>query len=113
MFTIEAAALTHDIGIHFCEEKYGDCNGKLQEKEGPAIAEKLLRKLGFEQEVSERVQYLNNIDGIDYQILVEADFLVNIMEDGLSKEAALKAYHNIFKTSCGKMICREMFDITR
>ena len=34
LFTIEAAALTHDIGIHFCEEKYGNCNGKLQEKEG-------------------------------------------------------------------------------
>ena len=48
---------------------------------------------------------------IDYQILVEADFLVNVMEDGLSKEAALKAYHSIFKTTCGKMICREMFDI--
>ena len=25
LFTIEAAALTHDIGIHFCEEKYGNC----------------------------------------------------------------------------------------
>ena len=49
-------------------------------------------------------------DEIDYQILVEADFLVNIMEDGLSKEAALKAYESIFKTTCGKMICREMFD---
>lgn len=24
---------------------------------------------------------------------------------------AFKAYHNIFKTTCGKMICREMFDI--
>ncbi len=23
LFTIEAAALTHDIGIHFCKEKYG------------------------------------------------------------------------------------------
>ena len=32
------------------------------------------------------------------------------MEDGLSKEAAIKAYHSIFKTTCGKMICREMFD---
>ena len=68
--------------------------------------------------MSERVQYLiahhhtyDHIDGMDYQILVEADFLVNIMEDHLSKEAASKAYHNIFKTSCGKMICREMFDI--
>ena len=118
LFIIETAALTHDIGIHFCEEKYGNCNGKLQEKEGPAIAEKLLENLGFERDVSERVQYLiahhhtyDHIDGMDYQILVEADFLVNIMEDHLSKEAASKAYHNIFKTSCGKMICREMFDI--
>ena len=118
LFTIEAAALTHDIGIHFCEEKYGNCNGKLQEQEGPAIAERLLKKLGFDQEISDRVQYLiahhhtyNNINEIDYQILVEADFLVNIMEDGLSKEAALKACHNIFKTACGKTICREMFDI--
>ena len=118
LFTIEAAALTHDIGIHICEEKYGNCNGKLQEKEGPAIAERLLEKLGFDQDISDRVQYLiahhhtyNNIDGIDYQILVEADFLVNIMEGDLSKEAALKAYHNIFKTACGKTICREMFNL--
>ena len=118
LFTIEAAALTHDIGIHFCEEKYGDCNGKLQEKEGPAIAEKLLRKLGFEQEVSERVQYLiahhhtyDNIDGKDYRILVEADFLVNIMEDGLYKESAETIYRDIFKTESGKRICREMFGL--
>ena len=47
LFIIEAAALTHDIGIHFCEEKYGNCNGRLQEQEGPAIAERLLKKLGF------------------------------------------------------------------
>ena len=118
LFIIETAALTHDIGIHVCEEKYGNCNGKLQEKEGPAIAKKLLEKLGFDKDVSDRVQYLiahhhtyDNIDGIDYQILVEADFLVNIMEDGLTNEAALKAYHNIFKTAGGKMICREMFDL--
>ena len=88
LFIIEAAALTHDIGIHSCEEKYGNCNGKL---------------------IAHHHTY-NKIDEIDYQILVEADFLVNIMEDGLSKEAALKAYESIFKTTCGKMICREMFD---
>lgn len=118
LFTIEAAALTHDIGIHICKEKYGNCNGKLQEKEGPAIAEKLLGELGFDRNVSERVQYLiahhhtyGNINEMDYQILVEADFLVNIMEEGSSKEAAIKAYQNIFKTSCGKKICREMFGI--
>ena len=27
------------------------------------------------------------------------------------EEAAFKAYHNIFKITCGKMICREMFNI--
>ena len=32
LFIIEAAALTHDIGIHSCEEKYRNCSGKLQEK---------------------------------------------------------------------------------
>ena len=119
-FILETAALTHDIGIHACEQKYSDCGGKLQEQEGPGLAQQLLAKLRFPEDVSTRVQYLiahhhtyNNIDGIDYQILVEADFLVNIMEDGLSKEAAIKAYHSIFKTTCGKMICREMFDITR
>ena len=118
LFIIEAAALTHDIGIHICEEKYGSCNGKLQEKEGPAIAEKLLGELGFDRNVSERVQYLiahhhtyGNINEMDYQILVEADFLVNIMEEGSSKEAAIKAYQNIFTTPCGKKICSEMFGI--
>ena len=54
LFIIEAAALTHDIGIHSCEEKYGNCNGKLQEKEGPAIADKMLKELGFDQDVSDR-----------------------------------------------------------
>lgn len=118
LFIIETAALTHDIGIHTCEKKYGNCGGKLQEKEGPAIAKELLAKLGFDDDISERVQYLiahhhtyNNIDAIDYQILVEADFLVNIMEDSLTKEAALQAYNRIFKTECGKKICREMFGL--
>ena len=116
LFIIETAALTHDIGIHTCEEKYGECGGRLQEKEGPALAKELLERLGFETDISERVQYLiahhhtySNIDGIDYQILVEADFLVNMYEDGVSKGAVLKAYNNIFKTKYGKYICKDMF----
>lgn len=117
-FIIETAALTHDIGIHLCEEKYGDCSGKLQEKEGPALAKALLAELGYPERVSERVQYLiahhhtyNNIDAIDYQILVEADFLVNMYEDGLSNESVKVAYDNIFRTEAGRLICREMFDL--
>ena len=79
---------------------------------------KTMLKLVNTQKLLDRVQYLiahhhtyDHIDGMDYQILVEADFLVNIMESEMSKEAAEQAYHNIFRTECGKTICREMFDI--
>lgn len=118
LFIIETAALTHDIGIHTCEEKYGSCGGKLQEKEGPAIAKKLLSKLGFDTEISDRVQYLiahhhtyDDINCIDHKILVEADFLVNMMEDNLPKQAVKNAYNKIFSTSCGKRICKNMFGL--
>ena len=118
LFILETAALTHDIGIHYCEEKYSSCNGKLQEKEGPDIAKKLLADLHFENQVSERVQYLiahhhtyDNIDGMDYQILVEADFLVNLYEDGLSKQEIERAYKKIFRTDSGKKLCREIFHL--
>lgn len=116
LFIIEAAALTHDIGIHTCKKKYGNCSGKLQEKEGPKLAENLLAKLGFNIETSQRVQYLiahhhtyDNIDSIDWQILVEADFLVNMFEESLPKSAVQNAYDKIFKTASGKEICEKMF----
>ena len=102
---IEVAALTHDIGIKISEEKYNSSAGKYQEIEGPAIAKKLLSELGYDNELIERVCYLignhhtyNNIDGIDYQILVEADFLVNFFEDNMEKEAINNVKKNIFKT---------------
>lgn len=77
-----------------------------------------MEKLCFEDRVSERVQYLiahhhtyDEIDGIDYQILVEADFLVNLCEDGLSAQAVEHVYQKIFRTDSGKRICREMFHL--
>ena len=116
VFVIEIAALTHDIGIHVCEEKYGDCNGKLQEQEGPALAEELLTKIEITKGVIRRVKYLiahhhtyDNIDGIDYQILVEADFLVNLYEDNSPISAVNNAKEKIFKTKSGIKILEHMF----
>jgi len=118
LFTLETAAIVHDIGIRYCEEKYGKCNGKLQEQEGPALAKDMLYKLGYGEQVIERVCYLvghhhtyNDIQGIDYQILVEADFLVNLFEDDMSKETVYATYDKIFKTETGKIICKEMFGL--
>lgn len=116
LFILEAAAYTHDIGIRVAEEKYGRCDGKLQEQEGPIIAQKMLSQLGFENYIVERICFLighhhtyDNIDGLDYQILVEADFLVNLYEDDARNRAIDKAYKRIFKTETGKKIFRLMF----
>lgn len=108
----------HDIGIKPAEEKYGACSGKLQEQEGPKEAEKLLGALGYESEVIGRVAFLvghhhtyQNVDGMDYQILLEADFLVNLYEDSSDLGAVRRAYDAIFRTETGREICRVMFDL--
>ncbi|MCD7777460.1 MAG: HD domain-containing protein [Clostridiales bacterium] len=113
---LEAAALTHDIGIKPSLVKYNSSAGKYQEEEGPAEAEKLLLSLGADRELKDRVCYLvghhhtyDSIDGADYQILVEADFLVNAYEDGLSKEAVKTFGDRIFKTETGKKILYETY----
>lgn len=116
LYILEAAALVHDIGIRPAMEKYGKCNGKLQEEEGPAYAEKMLKELGFAKGVIERVSYLvghhhtyTDITGMDYQILVEADFLVNFFEDDLDEENIRQSVKKIFKTETGKQLAQEMF----
>ena len=92
-YILEIAAVLHDIGIKVSEEKYKSSAGHYQEIEGPSIAEELLAKLEIEEDIIERVSYLighhhtyKNIDDIDYQILIEADFLVNIYENNIGKE---------------------------
>lgn len=118
LFILEAAAYTHDCGIRPAEEKYGKCDGKLQEQEGPTVAQQMLLELGFENYMIERICYLighhhtyTNMDGMDYQILVEADFLVNLYEDDANRHAMQKAYDNIFRTDTGKQIFAQMYGV--
>lgn len=112
----ETAAIVHDIGIKISMEKYGTCNGKLQEQVGPVYAEELLKKVGFEKDMIERVSYLvahhhtyTNIDGMDYQILVEADFLVNLYENHSNGETIENVYNRIFKTESGRKLCKQIY----
>jgi hypothetical protein len=118
LFILRAAAYVHDIGIKQAEALCGSSDGKLQEKFGPAEAEKILNEVGFEKDETERICYLvghhhtyNTIEGIDYQILVEADFLVNFYEDACDKKSISVTYHKLFKTETGKHLCRTMFAI--
>ncbi len=105
---LETAAIVHDIGIKVCMEKYGNCTGKHQEEEGPALAEQMLAELGYDEELIARVSFLvghhhtyTHVEGSDYQILLEADFLVNSYE-GQEKEDTIAAFcKNVFRTPSG------------
>lgn len=117
-FVLETAALVHDIGIRNCLEKYGSSRGPLQEQEGPAEAEAMLRAVGgYTDQQIDRVKYLvghhhtyTNIDGLDYQILVEADFLVNLHESA-DRYRAILAEERIFRTESGKRLLHALFGI--
>ena len=107
-YILEVAAVMHDIGIKVSEEKYNSSAGKYQELEGPIIAEKMLKNLNFNDDIIKRVCLLIGhhhtytiICSIDYQILVEADFLVNIYEDGISSDSIKTVKNKIFKTKAG------------
>lgn len=113
---LEVAAVVHDIGIKVSEEKYHSSAGTYQQLEGPPIARKMLTKLGFEEEFVERVCYLiahhhtyHDITGSDYQILVEADFLVNISEDEMDAAAIESIRTKIFKTRTGLFFLTKIF----
>lgn len=115
-FITELAAVVHDIGIHPAEAKYGKSNGNYQEELGPEPARKMLQGLGVASADIDRVCFLvghhhtySHIDGIDYQILVEADFLVNLYEDNVSESGVDGALKHIFKTETGKRLCRLQF----
>ena len=110
------SSLLHDIGIKEAEKKYNSCSGKLQELEGPVIAEKILKELNVTNEIINRVSYIignhhsyDKIDGIDFQILVEADFLVNIYEEGLERNPITNIGQKIFKTESGKEVLESMY----
>ena len=118
LWTLEAAAMLHDIGIHAGEAKHGGkCTGKHQEEEGPAVAQEILDSVGgFTNQQAERIKYLiahhhtyNDIQGLDYQILVEADFLVNLYEDGEPLSAVEKVQERIFKTASGLSVLKSMY----
>lgn len=113
---LEIAAVTHDIGIKPSEEKYGSAAGPYQEQEGPPVARELLEGLEVEEAMIERVCYLisrhhtyTGIDGLDYQILIEADFLVNLHEGECDVSTVRSVREKLFRTAAGIQYLDLMF----
>ncbi|XOQ25097.1 MAG: HD domain-containing protein [Mitsuokella multacida] len=117
--TLELAAILHDIGIHAAEKKYGSPAGIYQEKEGPEPARQLLHEVsGIPEAMIDRIAYLighhhtyKNVDGADYQILLEADFLVNAYEDELSTKALLSFREKVFRTATGTRLLNTIYGL--
>jgi len=111
------AAYLHDIGIHEAERKYGDTAGRYQELEGPPIAREILEKLNVEKEMVEEICDIighhhspRAEESLNFQILYEADWLVNIEEEGIPKDRrALEGLvARAFKTVTGKELAEKL-----
>jgi HD superfamily phosphodiesterase len=116
LFVLELTSILHDIGIHVAEKKFGFSDGHKQEMEGPPVARRILEDIGVTPEVIDRVCFIISkhhtfaaIDGIDFQLLVEADFLVNSVEEEVSPEGVEKFLELNFKTESGKKLICELF----
>ena len=115
-FLLEVAAITHDIACPLCRVKYGNTNGKYQEEEGVPMVKKFLSDTGIAEEVIDRVAFLvghhhtfSGIDGIDYQILIEADYIANATENGYGQENIVNFMQKIMKTEGGKQILKAIY----
>lgn len=113
---VKLSSILHDIGIKEAERKYNSSAGKYQEIEGPFIAEEILSRFKLDIDTVNRVKFIignhhsyNKIDGIDFQILVEADFLVNIYEDNIEKETIKIIKDKYFKTNTGREIIDSIY----
>ncbi len=113
---LEIASILHDIACPLCRIKYGNTNGKYQEEEGKILTREFLADIDITNEDKERIIYLvgnhhtiKNIDGIDFQILIEADFLVNAYEMECSEEQIRNMVEKVFKTKTGIKLATSLY----
>ena len=115
-FLLSACAILHDIGIPESEKKYGNANGKNQEKEGPPVARALLSDL-TDEETTERIcrvvslhHSYSKIGGDKIlQMLVEADMLVNARDEEIPRESLALFKERVFRTESGKKYLEKLY----
>ena len=117
-FLLECAALVHDIGIEPAEAQFGEMRRKTPGAAGTSGGGKNAERAGLPRGDITRICYMvghhhtyTGIDGRDLQILIEADFVVNLFEDGASMDAVRNACERIFRTESGKALLQTVFGI--
>lgn len=118
--TVEIAAIVHDIACPLCRVKYGNTNGKKQEEEGIGLTRAFLSDSGLPEAMRERIVYLvghhhtpAGVDGPDYQILLEADYLVNANEMNASPENIRTMKRTLFRTATGRALLEACYAAAR
>ena len=115
LLTIQCAAVIHDIGIPNAVEKHGSGKGPFQEKEGALLVPEMAAAAGIPESLVEKITWLVGNhhthekagEDILLQILMEADYLVNLSES--PDRYKLNEVEGFFKTETGKIYLTHLF----
>jgi len=108
LLTIQCAAIIHDIGIPNAVKIHGSGKGPFQEKEGALLVPEMAAKAGIPEKLVPKITWLvgnhhsheKSHEDILLQILMEADYLVNMSESpDRYKPSEIKDF---FETKTGK-----------
>lgn len=114
---ITLGSILHDTGIPAALKKYESPEFTYQENEGEITARRALNEMNIRPDIRERVCYIvahhhsfDCIDGLDFQIIWEADMVVNLQEGNytLNGEPSEKFIERNFKTDSGKKLAAEI-----
>ena len=118
LYVLEIAAIVHDIACPSLRARTGQCNGKLQEREGAPLAAEFLKGMELPQADIDRVCFLvghhhtfTGVDGIDWQILLEADYLVNASESHYTRENIRSFAEKICRTPSGRRLFTSIYHV--
>lgn len=116
--TLEIAAIVHDIACPLCREKYGNTSGNHQEEESADLLQVFLSEFNLPAQMEERIIHIvshhhtyTHVDGLDYQILLEADYLVNADESQYSEESIRTFCKRVFRTESGTHLLKSIYQI--
>lgn len=117
-FIVIPASILHDVGIKVAEEKYNSTAGHYQEIEGPPVARKILLRIGFvKKDIDEICDIISHhhspgkIETANFQVLYEADWLVNLGDDfkDVSPEKKKRLIEKNFKTKTGRELAESLY----
>ena len=114
--TLEFSAIVHDIACPDLRKEYGNAPWDLQETYGPPLVREFFKDCGMDEEMLSRICYLvghhhttADVKGMDHQILLEADFLVNAGEQEKYLKNTAVFREKVFKTKTGIGLLENMF----